>query len=120
MRVSGRVILGCLVLLALDRPGHVQHPDHGVGVVPSQHRPGVAVSSCHGGDGEALLALGEAVQVELVPLLDKVIVVRAGLLVVISRAVIVISDVVSVIIVWTVGSSHPLSIDALQNIFVGL
>ena len=112
VRVSRRVILRCLVLLALNRPGHVQHPDHGVSVV------GV-VASCHGGDGEALRVRGEAGLGELHPLLEQVVVVRSRRLVIIPRAVVVIYGIV--IIVRTAGSSETtLSIDALLNIFVGL
>ena len=59
--------------------------------------------------------VGQAV--ELVPLGQNAVVVRG---VVVPGAVVVVSNVVSVLIVGAVRTSQSLSVDVLQDVFVGL
>ena len=111
------MILTLVSLSALSR--HVEHPDHGV-VSWCHQLLLVPVVVGHGGDGEALRVGGEAGLGELDPLLEQVVVVRSRRLVIIPWAVVVISDVIVVIIVWTVWASKSFSVDIINNIFVGL
>ena len=110
------MILTLVSLSALSR--HVEHPDHGV-VSWCHQLLLVPVVVGHGGDGEALLEGSRKLElVDLIPLLQEVVIV--GRAVVVPWAVVVISDVIVVIIVWTVWASKSFSVDIINNIFVGL
>jgi len=113
--VPGRGVLG---LVAASRvSGHVQHPDHGVG--PGRHQALLPVRvGRHVADAEACLKSARHVEVELVPLVDDVVVVRR--LVVVPGAVVVLSNVVSVLVLGAVRPSHSLPVDVLHDILVSL
>ena len=73
----------------------------------------------HGGDGEVWLdVVGGHVQVDLVSLVDYVVVVLG--LVIIPRRVVIISYMIGILMLGTVRPSHPLPVDALQDVLVGL
>ena len=115
MRVPGRGVLGLVAPRLL--PSHVQHPDHGVG--PGRHQALLPVRVVrHVADAEPCLKSARHVEVELVPLVDDVVVVRR--LVVVPGAVVVLSDVVSVVVLRAVGTSQPLPVDVLHDVLVSL
>ena len=108
--------------------GHVEHSDHGVvgcllGWLVGVHQCRCVLISvlvvCHGGDREVWLdVVGGHVEVELVPLVDNVVVILG--LVVVSRRVVVIANVISVFMFGTIRSSHSFSVDTFKNVLVGL
>ena len=59
--------------------------------------------------------IGQAV--ELVPLSQNAVIVRG---VVVPGAVVIVSNVVSILIVGAVRTAQALSVDVLQDVFVGL
>lgn len=129
MSVTRGVILRqCPGLLVPVGVGHVQHADHGVaggllGRLVGVHQCWsvlVAVLAvCHGGDGEVWLdVVGGHVQVELVSLVDYVVVILG--LVVIPGRVIIIPNMIGILVLGTVRPPHPLPVDALQDVLVGL
>ena len=96
---------------------HVQHPDHRGR--PGRHQALLPVAVVrHVADAEPGLESARHVEVELVPLVDDVVVVRR--LVVVPRAVVVLSDVVSVVVLRAVGTSQPLPVDVLHDVLVSL
>ena len=114
VRVPGRCVLGLVApgLLA----SHVQHPDDGVG--PGRHQALLPVRVVgHVADAEPGLQ-SRHVEVELVPLVDDVVVVRR--LVVVPGAVVVLANVVGVVILRAVGPSQPLPVDVLHDVLVSL
>ena len=129
MGVTGGVLLGQGPgLLVPVGVGHVEHPDDGVGagllggLVGVHQSWGVLVTVLavgHGGDGEVWLdVVGGHVQVDLVSLVDYVVVVLG--LVIIPRRVVIISYMIGILMLGTVRPSHPLPVDALQDVLVGL
>ena len=113
--VPGRGVLGLVTSSLVSR--HVQHPDHRVG--PRRHQALLPVRvGRHVADAEARLKSARHVEVELVPLVDDVVVVRR--LVVVPGAVVVLSDVVSVLVLRAVGPSHSLPVDVLHDVLVSL
>ena len=111
------LLLPMMILTLISLTGHVQHPDDGVRVVPvgpRRHQTLVPVVVGHGADRERLLH----VKIQLVPLLDQVVVVGGS--VVVPGAVIVVSDMIRVFIVRTVGTSETFPVDVVHNISVCL
>ena len=115
VRVPGGSILGLVASCRVS--WYVQHPDHGVALPWHQALLPEAVA-CHAADAEACLETTGHVQVELVPLVDDVVVVCG--LIVVPWAVVIISNVVSFIILRTVGSTKSLPVNVLHDVLVGL